>query len=87
MADSSKDKKIRQEQKERELAMLEKSAVSQDPSTAYVPPNSNPLTGSTCRVISLVDEKDHTEGFASIVISFQTNTRVTTLILWKDGRS
>ena len=87
MADSAEDKKIRQQQKERELAMLEKSSVTEDPKTAYKPSNSNPLTGSTWRVISLVDEKDNTDGFASIVITFQTNTKATTLILWKDGRS
>jgi len=87
MADSAEDKKIRQQQKERELAMLEKSSVTEDPKTAYKPSNSNPLTGSTWRVISLVDEKDNKDGFASIVITFQTNTKATTLILWKDGRS
>jgi len=87
MADSAEDKKIRQEQKERELALLEKSSVTADEKTAYRPSNTNPLTGSTWRVVSLVDEKKETPGFASIILSFQTNTRATTLILWNDGKS
>lgn len=87
MADTADDKKKQQEQKDRELEMLEKSTVTSDPNTAYSPENSNPLTGSTWRVVSLVDETNTTEEFASIILSFQTNTRATTLILWKDGRS
>ena len=87
MADSAEDKKIRQYQKEKELAILEKSTVSADEKTAFRPSNSNNLTGSTWRVISLVDDETNAKGFASIILSFQTNTRVTTLILWKDGKS
>ncbi|MCK5638053.1 MAG: hypothetical protein KAH67_05035, partial [Flavobacteriaceae bacterium] len=87
MADSAEDKKIRQYQKEKELALLEKSTVSADEKTAFRPSKSNNLTGSTWRVISLVDDETNAKGFASIVLSFQTNTKVTTLILWKDGKS
>ena len=87
MADSAEDKKIRQYQKEKELAILEKSTVSADEKTAFRPSNSNNLTGSTWRVISLVDDETNAKGFASIILSFQTNTRVTTLIFWKDGKS
>jgi len=87
MADSAEDKKIRQQQKDRELALLEKSSVTADEKTAYKPSNTNPLTGSTWRVVSLVDEKNETPGFSSIVLSFQTNTKATTLILWSDGKS
>ncbi|MCD6543713.1 MAG: hypothetical protein J7K34_04325, partial [Flavobacteriaceae bacterium] len=65
----------------------EKSTVSADEKTAFRPSNSNNLTGSTWRVISLVDDETNAKGFASIILSFQTNTRVTTLILWKDGKS
>ena len=87
MADTADDQKKQQEQKDRELAILEKSTITSDPQTAYSPENSNPLTGSTWRVISLVDETNQTPKFASIVLSFQTNTKATTLILWDDGRS
>ncbi len=87
MADSAEDKKVRQQQKDRELALLEKSSVTADKKTAFRPTKSNELTGRTWRVISLIDDETNTKGFASIILSFQTNTKVTTLILWKDGKS
>ena len=87
MADSAEDKKIRQQQKDRELALLEKSSVTADKNTAFRPAKRNELTGRTWRVISLIDDETNTKGFASIILSFQTNTKVTTLILWKDGKS
>ncbi len=87
MADTAEDQKIRQQQKERELAMLQQSQISSKPQTVKLPKNSNPFTGSTWRVISLVDEKNEVGDFASIVLSFQTNSRATTLILWSDGKS
>lgn len=87
MADTADDQKKQQEQKDRELALLEKSTITNNSNTAYSPENSNKLTGSTWRVISLVDEKDATPEFATIILTFQTNTRATTLILWQDGRS
>ncbi len=87
MADSAEDKKIRQYQKEKELALLEKSSITPDEKTAFRPGNTNSLTGTTWRVISLIEDKTNTEDFATIVLSFQTNTKATTLILWKDGKS
>ena len=86
MSDTADDQKKQQEQKDRELALLEKSTITSDSKTAYSPENSSPLTGSTWRVISLVDEANKTPD-ASIILTFQTNTRATTLILWQDGRS
>ena len=85
--DHSEDKKKTQELKEREVSALESSSISSDPKTAYRPANSNPLTGSTWRVISLVDSEKKTPEFKSMVITFQTNTKATTLILWADGRT
>ena len=87
MADSAEDKKIQQQQKEKELAILEKSRITEDAKTAAQPENNNKLTGSTWRVVSLVDEENTTGEFSSIILSFQTNTRATTLILWADGKS
>ena len=84
-ADSAEDKKAHLALKEREVAALEKSAITDNPKTAYRPVNSNPLTGSTWRVISLVDDEKKTPEFSSMVLTFQTNTRATTLILWADG--
>lgn len=87
MEDSAEDKKIRQQQKDRELAILEKSRISADAKTVQTPKNSNTLTGSTWRVVSLVDDEKKTSEFSSMILSFQTNTRATTLILWADGKS
>ena len=87
MADSAEDKKIKQQQKEKELAILEKSRITADEKTTAQPVNNNKLTGSTWRVVSLVDEENKTGEFSSIILSFQTNTRATTLILWADGKS
>ena len=85
--DHTEDKKKTQELKEREVAALEKSSISNDPKTAYRPATSNPLTGSTWRVISLVENDKKTPEYKSMVITFQTNTKATTLILWADGRA
>jgi hypothetical protein len=87
MIDSSEDKKIRQQQKEKELEILEKSRITADEKTTAHPKNSNELTGSTWRVISLVDDEKSTSEFSSMILTFQTNTRATTLILWADGKS
>ena len=85
--DSTEDKKKQQELKEREVNALEKTAITRDPNTAYRPTNKNPLVGSTWRVVSLADDENKTPKFKSMVLSFQTNTKATTLILWDDGRS
>ena len=87
MEDTADDQKRQQEQRDRELALVEKSAVTSDNQTAYSPENTNPLTGSTWRVISLVNEDSSSLDFASIILTFQTNTKATTLMLWQDGRS
>lgn len=86
-ADHAEDKKKQQELKEREVRALEKAAITREPNTAYRPTNKNPLTGSTWRVISLADDENKTPKFKSMVLSFQTNTKATTLILWDDGKS
>jgi len=85
--DSAQARKKEQEIREREIAAMEKSQVTSDPETAYRPENSNPLTGSTWRVISLVEEEKKTAEFSSMVITFQTNTQATTLVQWADGKT
>ena len=87
MEDSAEDKRIQQQQKEKELAILEKSRITADEKTAAQPENNNKLTGSTWRVVSLVDDENKTSDFSSMILTFQTNTRATTLILWADGKS
>ena len=85
--DTAEEKKQLAEIKERETAALERAAITSNPQTAYRPPNDNPLVGSTWRVISLVSEKEKVAEFKSMVLTFQTNTKATTLILWADGRA
>ncbi len=78
------DKKQAKEQAEREKAALAESQVTEDPKTAYRPANENQLVGSTWRVISIVSEEPIPE-WASMVVTFQTNSKVTTLMMLKDG--
>ena len=86
-SDNMENKKKQQKVKEREVGMLEKAAITDDPQTAYRPTNNNPLTGSTWRIISFVDSENRTPEIKSLVLSFQTNTKATTLLLWADGSS
>ena len=86
-SDHAEAKKKEQELKERELSMLQESTITSDPNTTYRPKNNNPLTGSTWRVVSFVEEEPKTREFSSLVISFPTNTKSTTLIQWADGRT
>ena len=85
--DSAEDKKARRALKEREVAALEDSIITRDSNTTIRPVNDNPLTGSTWRVISFVDDRKEHPDFSSMVLTFQTNTRATTLILWTDGKA
>ena len=85
--DSADEKKQMAGIKERETAALESAAITNNPQTAYRPANNNPLVGSTWRVISLVHETENVPEFKSMVLTFQTNTKATTLILWADGRT
>ena len=85
LADSAKDKQAAQEQAQREAAALEKARITDSPNTAYRPPDTNALTGSTWRVISLVSESVPPGRYASVVITFQTNSKVTTLGITPTG--
>jgi len=85
--DTAEEKKQIAAIKERETAALERAAITSNPQTAYRPPNDNPLVGSTWRVISMVNENEQMAEFKSMVLTFQTNTKATTLILWADGRT
>ncbi len=53
MADSAEDKKIQQQQKEKELAILEKSRITADEKTAAQPENNNKLTGKNSYFIKI----------------------------------
>ena len=89
MADSADDKKIKQDQKERELRMMEKanSQSASQSQTVSKPKSTNALNGSTWKVVSVVDEAKGENDFASWIITFQTDKKATTLVLKKDGES
>jgi hypothetical protein len=99
--DHADDRKVREDRKRREqaykdrmersetdrLSRMQQSSITADPSTAYRPEKNNILVGSTWRVVSLVDESGMTPAFKNWVISFPTNSRATTLVMWDDGRA
>jgi uncharacterized protein YcfJ len=84
IAGNEADKKQAREETARERAALAQSQVTSDPKTAYRPPNKNPLVGSTWRVISVVSDEPYPE-YSSMVVTFQTNSKMTTLVALKDG--
>lgn len=84
MADSADDKKIRQDQKEREIAELKKSNAQTAKPIVKVNSN-NVLTGTSWKAISMVDQNKESAEFSSFVLSFHTSSKATTLILKPDG--
>jgi hypothetical protein len=84
MVGNEQDKKKAQEEARRERAELARARVTSDPKTAYRPLKKYPLVGSTWRVISIVSEKPYPE-FSSMVVTFQTNSKMTTLAAFKNG--
>ena len=81
---NEKDKQRAQEQAAREQAARNKASVSAKPDTAYEAPEENPLVGSTWQLISLVTEEPSPD-YASVLVTFPTNSKVTTLAVRKDG--
>ena len=82
LVDRADDKAKAREQAERETRALEASRVTDDPSTVYRPEPINDLVGTTWRVISLVSDEPVDE-YHSIVVTFQTNSKATTMTVWK----
>jgi len=81
------DKKAFEEERlalEKEQAAIARATITNDPSTAYRPSNGNRLAGTTWRVISVEGENPFPE-FHYIVSTFQTNSKVTTLVIDADG--
>ena len=68
----------------KEQMEIEKSKITNNPSTAYRPTNRNDLVGTTWRVISIEGEQPFPE-YHSLVTTFQTNSKITTLVVNKDG--
>ena len=87
LVDRADDKKAARDEAERREAALAQARITADPATAYRPPNINPLTGSTWRVISLVSDETPPGGYATAVVTFQTNSKVTTLVTKRNGET
>ncbi|MGI9535985.1 MAG: hypothetical protein ACR2PB_02880 [Desulfocapsaceae bacterium] len=69
---------------EKEQAAIAKAMITNDPNTAYRPSSGNNLVGTTWRVISIEGESPFPE-FHYIVSTFQTNSKVTTLVIDAKG--
>ena len=80
------DKSEAQAQAAREQAALDKSKITEDPKTAYHETKANPLVGTSWRVVSLKGPRPIAE-YKDMVVTFQTNTQVTTLTVLKDGKT
>ncbi len=71
---------------EKERSEIARAQITANPDTAYRPPTSNELVGTTWRVISITGEQPFPE-FHSLVCTFQTNSKLTTLVIDKDGNA
>lgn len=80
------DKDDAKAQAAREKEALEKARISHDPKTAYHEKNVNPLVGTTWRVVSLKSPRPYPK-YKDMVVTFQTNTQVTTLTVLEDGNT
>ena len=88
LADSADDKRIAQEQEERRTRALERASISQNPSTAYSPVTSNPLMGTSWRLVSIVDDDDDESlAYSALISTFATDSKLTSLALYGDGRT
>ena len=87
MADSADDKKVRQDQKERELRMMENANNQPAPQPVSKPKSTSILNGSTWKVVSMVDQSKSENDFASWIITFQSDKKAITIVLNKDGNS
>ena len=83
---NEKDKEQAKKDAEREHAALENSRITNDSKTAYHEQNNNPLVGTSWRIVSIKSPRPIPE-YSDMVVTFQTNTKVTTLTVLKDGNT
>ena len=83
---NEKDKEQAKMEAERDRAALEKARITQDPGTAYSPKKSNPLVGTSWRVVSIKGPRS-IPSYSDMVATFQTNTKLTTLTVLEDGKT
>lgn len=69
---------------EKEQTAIAKATITSDSTTAYRPESKNDLVGTTWRVISIEGEQLFPE-YHSVISTFQTNSKVTTLVVGKNG--
>ena len=85
---NDKDKKRAEEQAEEEKQARAKAQITSDPKTAYQDPGDNPFVGTTWRMVSLVtDNTDIYPEYADLVVTFATNSKVSTMAVHKDGET
>ena len=80
---TEQEKQNARDQVRKDQQALAQSRVTNNPETAYRPKATSPFVGSTWRVIS-VEGYPALEDANQVVISFQTNSKVTTMIS-RDG--
>jgi surface antigen len=83
---NEKDKEEAKKEAEQERAALEKSRITNDSKTAYHEESGNPLVGTSWRIVSIKSPRPIPE-YSDMVVTFQTNTKVTTLTVLKDGKT
>lgn len=82
---NEQDKAAAADQHAAENAAMQTSRITNDPNTAYNPPASNPLAGTTWRLLSLVSDDDIP--WASITVTFVDNSKVVTVTTQPGGAS
>jgi lipopolysaccharide export LptBFGC system permease protein LptF len=87
IAGNEADKRDAENLAQQRQAALERSRITDNTSTAVVVPrqDQNSLTGSTWQVLS-INPDDEIPAFSGMVVTFATNSRVTTLTAWADGK-
>ena len=83
---TEEEERKKREQEAQEKEALANSRITDDPATAADPEASNPLTGTTWRVLSLKGDSSFVD-FKQIILSFQTNTKATTMYTLNNGDS
>jgi hypothetical protein len=68
----------------KEQTAIAKATITNDPKTAYRPDSRNDLVGTTWRIISIEGEHPFPE-YHSVITTFQTNSKVTTLVIDEKG--
>jgi hypothetical protein len=86
MAGNEKDKAVAKQETEAVRTAQAQAQVTSDPSTAYKPPKQSKFAGSTWRILSLVSDDPYPE-FSSMVVTFTTDTKLTTLTVLKNGET